>query len=305
MERDISLIRKKRAEAERVANGLKAQPTPEQATVETAPSDSNELPVEKKLMKHDSKQNGISKGAGLPMPGSTAGPDAQVEASQNTVGDNTITAAQGMPQDSDNSAGLAITMPSGATAKANDNLRSPERKSGGTTPPAEAPLDPTTADFDFESMFNDTDLTATDDAINFDLRFSTEGNMNQDLLNDNAFEEITISNTDIANLGATTNEDINTLLPGLENYVNAQTNFSNISIPAAAASTVPETAQGTAVVATDTAAQNIPQAAGAEANFGDLFGPEEFVMGGTGDEAMGGDDNFGDFEEFSDDWFKT
>lgn len=307
MERDLSLLRKKRVERERVANGLKAEPSPDEATRMPQLGDTE---VSETSPTNDMAQSsGEAEGEDTTMadPVLEAGSielkdEQQDEAPQNKDGDNNIISDPGMPQDAENSMGLAITMPPDSTTEITEPPKSPEKKFSGETPAAEAPLDSSAADLDFESMFNDTDLTGGDDTMNFRLDFSSDANLNQDVLNDSAFENIEMSNADISNLGATTSEDINSLLPGLENYVNAETDFSNINIPVP--STLPEASQIAPVGTVGAPVQISAQPAIADSSFDDLFASGDFSMDGTGDDGMGGG-TLGDFEDFDEDWFKT
>ncbi|KAF6222389.1 hypothetical protein HO133_001475 [Letharia lupina] len=307
MERDLSLLRKKRVERERIANGLKAQPSPEEAT--GIPQLSEIGPSETSLAKDTTPNPGEGKREDTIMVDSALeagliGPndEPQAEGPQNKDNDKNITSDPGMPQDAENSMGLAITMPQDSTAETAEPPKSPEMKFSGATPAAEAPLDSSAADLDFESMFNDTDLTGGDDTMNFGLDFASDGNLNQDVLNDSAFEKFEMSNADMSNLGATTSEDINTLLPGLENYVNAGTDFSNINIPVA--STLPETSQVAPVGTVGAPAQMSAQPVVVDSSFDDIFGSGDYSMDGTGDDGMGAG-TLGDFEDFDEDWFKT
>ena len=307
MERDLSLLRRKRVERERIANGLKAQPSPEE--VAAIPQLGDKGPSETSPANDNAQGSGESKEEDTVMTDPAIEADLvgskdelQAEAPENKDSDNNITSDPGMPQDAENSMGLAITMPQDSKIEATEPPKSPEKGFSGATPAAEAPLDSSGADLDFESMFNDTDLTGGDDTLNFGLDFSTDGNLNQDVLNDNAFENIEMNNADISNLGAATSEDINTLLPGLENYVNAGTDFSNINIPGA--STLPETSQAAPVGTTGAPAQISVQPAVADSSLDDIFGSGDFSMDGIGDDGMGGG-TFGDLEDFDEDWFKT
>ncbi len=307
MERDLSLIRKKRLERQRIANGLKAQPSPEDATAgpglnengpsETSPTNNNAQSSE------EAKQEDtimVDSALEVSLMGSTD--ERQPEAPQNEDSDNNITGDQGMPQETANSTGLAITIPAESTTEAVELSKSPNKKFGGSTPAAEVPLDSSAADLDFESMFNDTDLTGGDDAMDFGLDFSSVGNLNQGVLNDSGYATVEMSNTDISNLGATTSEDINTLLPGLENFVNADTDFSNINIPVT--STMPETSQAALPGNVSAPAQVAAPPLAADSNLDDIFGSTVFSIDGTGDDGMGAD-NFGNLEDFDEDWFKT
>ena len=308
MERDLSLLRKKRLERERIANGLKAQISPEDATV--VPELNENGPLETSPANLTAQSSGETKEGDTVMVDSALEVDfiessdkQQAEAPPNKDGDNkNITSDQGMPQDAENSMGLAITMPADSKTGVAEPTKSPEKIFSGSTPVAEVPLDSSAADLDFESMFNDTDLTGGDDAMNFGLDFASDGNHNQDVLNDSTFANIEISNADMSNLGATTSEDINTLLPGLESYVNAGADFSNINIPVA--STLPETSQVPPVGTVGAPAQvSIPPVV-ADSSLDDLFGSGDFSMDGTGDDGLG-TGTFGDLEDFDEDWFKT
>ena len=303
MERDLSLLRKKRVERERIANGLKAQPSPEDAVAIPQPDESE--PSETSPTKNATQSPGetreedtIMVDSALELDYIASNDKPQTTAPPNKDGDN-ITSDQGMPQDAENSMGLAITLPADSTAEATELPKTPGKKSGGATPAAEVPLESSAAELDFESMFNDTDLTGGDDAMNFGLDFSSDGNLNQDVLNDSAFANIEMNNADISNLGATTNDDINTLLPGFDNYVNAGTDFPNINI--SGGSTLPETSQGGTVGAP---AQVSAPPIVADSSLDDLFGSGDFAMDGTGDDGMGTGD-FGELQDFDEDWFKT
>ena len=309
MERDLQLLQKKRIERERIANGLKAQPSPEEATrpIQLSDDEPPETSRSSNAAHNHEDTNGndtmmTNSGLEAGIIGSTDEPHS--EAPQNKdegKHDDNITSDSGMPHNAENSMDLASTVAQDST-EIIEPPKSPVKIPSGASPGAEAPLDSSAADLDFESMFNDTDLTGGDNTMNFGLDFPSDGNLNQDVLNDSAFENIEISNADISNLGATTSEDINTLLPGLENYVNAGTDFSNINIPILP--TLPETSQGTNVGTVSATAQESTQPAAAESSFDDIFGSGDYSMGGTGDDGLGAG-TLGDFEDFDEDWFKT
>ena len=189
-----------------------------------------------------------------------------------------------------------------------------------TAPQETSPLEtPTTAnirDAAFESMFNDTELAGTQDTLDFDLDFPTDANIDEDLLTDNPFGAMDSSTADLSNLQNTSNEDINTLLPGLENYVNAGDAFqmmdftastptlafeplgSSTSTTLAPSATAPG-ATGTQMVTGDNPATD---QAPADQNYNDMFfGTGELGMGNSDDVDMAGDENIGDCE--FDDWF--
>ena len=169
-----------------------------------------------------------------------------------------------------------------------------------TTQPGRSSGTPTIPDFqdvNFESMFNDSGTADDNDQMDFDLGFTNEANTDQDFLNDSAFENITRSNEDVKNLNTTSNEDINTLLPGLENYVNAGDDFSLTDIPASNSTALPNAANMSGI--TDAAVSAPLEQAPLESNFDDFFASGNYMDGG-GDEDMGGDGGFGDFD---DSWF--
>ena len=161
---------------------------------------------------------------------------------------------------------------------------------------------PTTAnlrDAQFDSMFNDAELSGGTESIDF-FDFSGEGDIGQELVNDNPFGTMAAGADGFSNLNAASNEDINTLLPGLDSYVNASDNFI-MDIPNATGKT-----------STNQTVETAKHSVGAEceapmeSSFDDLFnyGTADIEMGGT-DGDMGGDDNgsigdFGEFEQFFD-----
>lgn len=307
MERDLSLLRKKRVERERIANGLKAQPSPEETTGipqlgENGPSETSPANDTAQSSGETNRNDTIMVDLALEDGFIGSSNELQAEAPQNRDNENNFTSNLEMPQDADDSMGLAITMPQDSMTRATEPPKNPDKNFSGATPAAEAPLDSNAADLDFESMFNDTELTGGDDTMNFGLDFSSDANLNQEVLNDSAFENIEMSNADIPNLGATTSEDINTLLPGLENYVNAGADFSDINIPAA--SSLPEISQIAAAGTVSAPAQSTAQPTVADSTYDDIFGPGDFSIDGTGDDGMGAG-TLGDFEDFDEDWFKT
>lgn len=153
----------------------------------------------------------------------------------------------------------------------------------------------------FESMFNDIEQPTNGSSLDFDLGFSNS----QDLLNDPVFDNIDLSNTEETTaLNATSAEDINTLLPGLENYVNDSGDFSMIDFPTAempelitaTTNAPPGSTTGAGGDKTGSTGQ-APELAPMESNFDDLFG--------SGDWAGDGDMGDGAMVDFDEDWFKT
>ena len=93
-------------------------------------------------------------------------------------------------------------------------------------------------DDDFDSMFADTTVNAGDagDTVDFDFDFSTDVNTSQDLLGNNDLGDLTTASNTFNTANASSSEDINSLLPGLGDYVNVDADgaddFAMIDLPA-------------------------------------------------------------------------
>lgn len=228
---------------------------------------------------------------------------------------------QQLPQDPEQPKGLAISL-GGDPSTSAPNAPDPEPE---TTDPApnesnqEASAPASLQDADFDSMFNDADLPTTTDEIDFDLAFPTdETAAPTDLLNESAFQNISMPGSEQNPNNITANEDITTLLPGLENYVNGGGNDFAVasSIPdiSSLSSGMPNnTNSSTAKMGTGmgeginsdqipSSSSEQPGNAPIESSFEDMFGLDSY-MNGTGDdddEMMGGSGEVGEFDE---DWF--
>lgn len=311
MERDLALIRTKRAERERAAGALKAQipvetlesklegdlPGVIDTTLSVPPVNGSEKPAPEDIImvdqpaKHQYEKND----------------SIESEAMPNTLKPKkTVSASHEMSRDSNNTKGLAIsvdTKPSKNTTTSSSNAGT--KQDNNDQMPDQHLETPTTAnlrDTDFETMFNDTEIAGGNDGMNLDLGFSTDTNMNQEIMNSNSFQNIAMSSDDLKNFNNTTSsEDINTLLPGLETFVNAGDDFS-IGLPTA--STQPENTSNVKRAATTSAQQGF-ETSPVESNFNDLFSSGGF-MAGSGDYDMGADgniDDLGDIDGYE--WFKT
>ena len=300
MERDLSVIRKKRAMRE----GVKIP--------SVAPSPI-EIPAETE--KQDPENVQTDTGLDLPMIDANAeasllqdtASENQPQAPQQASGDQIITAEQGMPQGTSESASLAITLPAETKLDEKDASNTVDT----TTQEAGAKMEDIMAsnnepnqqaeifgtDLDFESMFNDADFTAADGSMNFDIDFSTTGqeaNQGQDLLADNAFENIAMTDSDPTNVAPTANEDITGLLDDVFNQVGDTANVSINQVTVSGATKATENASE---------APSQPTASGtAPSQFDDLFGTDSFDLGGN-DEVNGGDGNLADFD-FDEEWLK-
>ena len=301
MERDLRFIRKQRAEKDR-ANEVMTEPSPLQELDVPIANDSTRLPDATAV---------DNAGENLEASGiwNDLAPDRLAEELKETdaagaenESHEAISTEHNMPQDSENSMGLAITIPSSDTNEVSERPKSAEKSAESVAPtdaPLEAPLEISDAvDLDFESMLNDTDPKTIDDALNFDFELPTDPAMTQDILNSTDFGDVNMSNTEVSNLPNNTNEDIDSLLPGVENYLNTDTDFSNITIPPA--TTTPATSQPSVMGTTVTSAPSTVGAAITDTSFDDnFFGLGNFEMDETGGDELG-DGTLGDFEDF--DW---
>lgn len=307
MERDLALIRTKRVERERAAGVLRAQSSleefkgdPSEKTIESGEeaskgrlvdgSEKQEMddvvmldqPIEKQLQGHSINSRPAPKTAGL---------------------GRTEPVAQNISQNANDSKGLVVSTdtyslekkpPSSVASKAPNNDVSPEQQ-------LETPTTANLRDTDFETMFNDTENTEGHDEMDFEFDFSGNASINREVLDITSLKNASMNNEDLSNFVTTSTEDINTLLPGLESYVNnagddflttemAMTSTLPISDPNRNASKyVASASQGFGIAA-------------AQPNFDDPFSFNDF--GGSGDYDMSGEGNIDDIGDF-DDLFKA
>lgn len=298
MERDLRNIRKKRAERDRARDRANGIPSP------------GALAREAEELAQQANASAFEDTAQGQVPGD--GEETLMDENGDLIAkideDKVIGTGQGMPQDSSNSAGLAITLPSDPSSK---DLDQPQNSDQQPVDDLNAPdmmdtSDPVNVEF-FESMFND-DMASADDTLNFgDFAFSmdTSNDTNQALNNnDNTLQNSSLPDVDLT---STSNEDINSLLPGLENYVTGS-DFANINIPASTSTNQPDTNnQGTTAPTTTTTnlANTAPAAAAdatttADTSTLDSFFDFNFDMNNNGGDEMMGDGTLDDFDTF--DW---
>ena len=311
MERDLAAIRARRAERERAAGAAKVRqvsPVPDERPTELSGELSLPKPAPVAEPSEENQDTIMTDEAPKPDP---------VD-STNLTGEGNPEPSAGQEANSEPQEAPSETRPSPEMSTSTDPLPSTDEQVDApetTQEPSTTANDPSTAmemptaaelqDADFESMFNDVEGTNADNDINFDLDFSADANMGQDLINDSAFGDITATNNGLIDLNAASNEDINTLLPGLENYVHDGDEFAMLDMPPATSMA------GNAGLPQATTAGNVnmgdgmAEAAPVESNFDDMFfGSGDFTMGGTEDGDMG-DDGIGDFGDFDEAWFKT
>lgn len=292
MERDLRNIRKKRAERDRARDRANGIPSP------------GALAKEAEELVQQANGTAIEDTAQVHVPGD--GEDTFMHEHGSLVAqtdeDEVIGTGQGMPQDSENSAGLAITMPSDPISTGQGQPKNENQQPGDGMMDTS---DPANAEF-FESMFND-DLVSADDTINFgDFGFSMDTTTNQPLNTDSTLQTPSLPNVDLNTMTSTSNEDINSLLPGLENYVTGS-DFSNISNMPTTFTNQPDTNQTTTKTTATTVATTAGPAADVTApttsiadnsTLDDSFFDFNFEMNNGGDEM--GDGTLDDFESF--DW---
>lgn len=289
MERDLALIRSKRAERDRAAGLLKTLKPNENPIVKAEEVGSLDL-------KALGKESETKEREDVVMVDSPLEPLAK-----ETLKINTSTKPLKPGLENPDLVGRGI----GQAAKASMTIdtqkpSSPDAAKKEQVLPDQLMETPTTAnlgDSAFESMFNDTDNPDGDDMIDFD--FSAGATLNQQILNETAFDNVVVNNREIQNLDTTSNEDINSLLPGLENHLDAANNMPTVI--QAAASVLNNNANST--VAAPTSAPQGFETAPTESNFDDLFSSSEFIEG-TGDFNMTTEGNLDELGDF-DDWWRS
>ena len=315
-ERDLRKLRAKRAEREKAAGiltrpaGVTKHQSPKIGAKKSHPKDDEdkmERGVDVKSAENPQTATEViteQVAAGeLPRMEAQASHDVPQATNEGT----TVTTLAGN-QAMDPTAGLAITL----QPESQDPGQLPAKRQQAETNTVEQPSlnpidepqpvgDQETAPF--ESMFNDLENPSNPTSLDFDLGFPSAGAMSQDLLNDAVFESMAASNNDQnLDLAPTTAEDIDTLLPGLDNYVNDNGDFSliNMELPTAVPETsaIHDTSVPAPAAANDgTQQQQSLDSAPMESNFEDLFGSGDWGM----DDDMGG----GTIGNFDEDWFKT
>ena len=304
MERDLAAIRARQAERERAAGAARmaqaspdAKEPPTRLGGELSPSRPSPVAMsdveDQDIIMSDEASKTDLNGSNHKLEGSfelSAGP----ETDSNPVG--ATTDAKTTPPVND-------TDPAPST---NAQATTTETKQDFSNGHPTAIQIPTSAELqDFKSMFNDVEGADADNDINFDLDFSADANMGQDLINANAFGNITNTSNGLIDLNAASNEDINSLLPGLENYVHGGEDFAMLDVPPA--TTLP--ASAVLPPATKTGNSDVAEAgadaAPVESNFDDMFfGSGDFSMGGAEDGDMG-NEGIGDLGDFDEAWFKA
>lgn len=307
MERDLALIRLKRAERDKVQGAIRTQDSSheEGATPQNeSEKNSNRDPsLIGSLLKRTESDDVIMIDAMDEREtfGNSANENSQPVTAPNKSGLEHVTLASSKTaQVNINPGALAISIDPSASTKTNSlkaSLKASDNPDSQPNRPVETPTTASLRESDFETMFNDIEDVGETQAVNFDLGIA----IGADGLDNTGFGGSTAKTENPLNLTSTSNEDINTLLPGLENYVNASDDFSIIN-PATGATLPKSTSAG----ATDTSAPQALESVAVESNFDDLFSSSNFVDN-SGDYDMDGSGDISDFKEFDhslNEWFK-
>ncbi len=292
MERDLSVIRKKRALREGVKIlmpasspiDIPAETSNEAMQIEDLQIDTNgDLP----MLDADIMTSQLQNGADSNQPALS--------------GDAMMIMDHAVPQDAANSAGLAISLPGEPNSGENDGAKpsnNTNQNTGakmedimGRSDGQEQQAETNGLDFDFESMFNDTEFAAADGSMDFNLDFSSTPQQAGQGQSDSTFGNLTTAGGNLGNIPAASNEDITGMLEDVFNQAGDAAN----DVPNAI-STAPEVAKQVEAVL----AQPVESEAGTS-EFNDLFGGDTFDLGGEDD--ITGSSNLADFN-FDEEWLK-
>ena len=300
-ERDLALLRAKRAERERAAGASRLRISNEDrfdAEHSGAKAAKSEEPVENAVVDNFKPEDDVGM-----IEHTAADEKSRPHPEEDQVSPNNEEAKTELPQAIKDLSEPAKTVPpTASTSQAQTPLR------GFDVDKVDSNNTSQIADVDFDSMFADTGAPNNNEPLNFDIDFTTDTGMSQDLLQDNPFGDMT-SNNDFT---TTSNENIDSLMPGIENYVNAHTtgnvsdNFTMLDLSAnsavfdnsASSKPVPDAEIDFTNIdaAADTGMMEAPPA---DSTFDDLFFDD------SGDLGMGDGDISGDFGDFDDNWFKS
>jgi hypothetical protein len=304
LERDLAAVRSKRAEREKVQGALRLrEPTDGQGgTIGDGPQmlskgedrridEASEQNGHDDVIMMDAKpENTVTEGPMLDKPNTLSTPKKPEAEQANPI-------PLGMSKAATNSKAPSLTIDPTPAPKESNSSQVITDGHGGPPNSLDHPLEtPTTANLrenDFETMFNDTEAIDGADGVGFGLEFAVDAHD----LNNTDFDNVAMGNEDLASMNATSNEDINTLLPGLENYVNA-----NDDLPIVNLVTGSTLLNSTVAKADTTSAPQALNPAPTESNFDHMFSSNDF-METTEDFEMDESGDINDLEDF-DDWFK-
>ncbi|KAG8530518.1 uncharacterized protein KY384_005021 [Bacidia gigantensis] len=221
-----------------------------------------------------------------------------------------------IPQDAQVTTGVAMPMPDDTKPAAAESRTAPNNQDPSSNieqdpfDQLDVPIDlGNTADlFDLDSMFNDAEIIPSGGVeSDLDIDFSLGGSADlTNALGDSTMGGINLSTSDN---NAGTNEDLNSLLPGLENFVNAP-GENNTAVPNTLGNNNTKTAAAdqqqtsTAAAPENDGGQPAPDDSFVGTNFDDLFNPSDFNMGNEGNDSneFNLDQDFGEIGNFDDVW---
>ena len=319
IERDMSKIRTKRAEKQRQANTRASQDQAMTEAVHVKPIEpSNDMPDKQ----DDSQTSEAADRQDITMSdaldvsaGGVSGNEQQPsDLAEASSGKMPVVSLEGMPQDSQNTTGLAISMPDDIEAKTpqpkNEPPPSQTLPSGTITDPENTtnPVDDPSKleeEINFDALFNDTEGVPQDGPLDFDFDFTTGEDATQEIMNGTAVEGVDMNSADIANALPGTSEDLNSLLPGLESFVND----TDVAANKAPNNNPPPRDQSQSEQHSGNEGEMQANAQPSLDNSGldDFFSGANFDStegAGNPDSNLFGDDSFGQMEDFSDDWWK-
>lgn len=315
----MSKIRRKRAEKQRQANTRASQDQAMTEAVQAKPIEpSNGMP-DKQLdgQTHEvADRQDITMSDALDAPGGgvTGNEQQRSDLAEPSSGKMPVVSLEGMPQDSQNTTGLAISMPDDIETKTPQPMNEPAplqtlpsgtiTDPGNTTNQADDP-NKIEEEINFDALFNDTEEVPQDGPLDFDFDFTTGEDATQDIMNGTGLEGVDMTSADIANALPSTSEDLNSLLPGLESFVNdtdVAANKAPNNNPPPRDQTQSEQLNGNGGDMQATAQPSLDNG-----GLDDFFSGANFDStdgAGNPDSNLFGDDSFGQMEDFSDDWWK-
>lgn len=304
MERDLATLRAKRAEREKAAGALRLHDcTQERELVDEdlcAATDGG-LAVDDHSVVTDGPPQDTTQGSAID---DKAAPAIKSEMPFLVLNEaRTVKDELGTINEHPSGDKLPKTFKSNPAAEAKDAVRIPSPDFDADLPDTQNTGQLSGADFD--SMFAETSAPNNNHSFNFDLDFSGDANMS---LHDDPFGNLDASH-DFTNTSA---ENIDSLMPGIENYVNESSgvnvNDGYMTLEMPATSTALDSSLSTKHIqdgeidfsGIDAATEpTLIQTAPTTSNFDDLFFDD------TGGLDMGGGDVTGEFVDFDDNWFKS
>ncbi|KAI9810281.1 MAG: hypothetical protein M1827_006331 [Pycnora praestabilis] len=319
MERDLALVRARRAEREREAAAERSRIAAEASAKEPSYMRYADESKDEKFTASEERTEDVDM-VMMDEPQDSDKTEDEIRKESNeglkaiTQTEDAFSPAHGKATDPPPPLDLSI-LDAKQEIRGNENNGGKNKDGGDDNKEHDAPLEdetPATAglkDMNFESMFADVSGEGGDNDLNFDLDFSGDGTGNENLLNDDPFGN-NIGETAASALPGPSNEDVSSLLPGLESYANADDDFSMLELPPS--SNAIDNAVGSAVNNLQTTQTAYGGSNGPtdllppDSSFDDLFfNSAEFNIGDGNVGSTGGDDSgmLGEGGEFDDAFF--